>query len=65
MCLLCGQILAVRERIGVTPDGLAVHRGACHRRWLQASGFERIRWIDQRRLATRSGSRHAPRGNTV
>lgn len=56
MCMICGQPASARAAIAVTPDRFLVHRGACHRQWMTASGFERVRWIARRR-ATAPGPR--------
>jgi hypothetical protein len=60
MCVVCGQPLRAHGNVAVTADGLAVHSGTCHSQWVRSVGFERLRWIDRRRLANRSSAR-APR----
>lgn len=54
MCLVCGLVVS-GIGIEVSRDGLAVHRGTCHQRWMRAVGFERLRLIDRGRLAARRG----------
>jgi hypothetical protein len=56
MCLICGRALLAHATIAVNRDGLGVHRGTCHRHWMLASGFERLRLIDRHRLPTHRGS---------